>query len=320
MISSALPVTILGGYLGSGKTTLVNHMLRHANGRRVAVLVNDFGNVGIDADLIVNSEGEVMNLAGGCICCSFGSDLMGALLKLQERVKSLDHVLIETSGVALPRAIGATVGLLGALRLNTIVVLADAKAVRQQASDRYVGETVRQQLHQADLLVVSKVDLLDANDVSSVLEWVRRCSPGGRLLQSIQGRIDPELIFGAQRSSGGAEALRNWDAERPLRPWRAPQDAFESLSFEFTGEVDLHVLGRELTAQSPVVRAKGVLKNRDGALQLFQYAGGAYSVEPWAGKNFLHGQLVCIGPAATWDRTRLEGLLVRVSAGAFVTV
>ena len=103
----AMPLStiVLGGYLGAGKTTLLNHLLRHAQGRRIAVMVNDFGDIGIDADLIESTDGEVMNLSGGCICCSVGSDLVAALMALPQRVPPPDLVLIETSGVALPGSV-----------------------------------------------------------------------------------------------------------------------------------------------------------------------------------------------------------------------
>jgi G3E family GTPase len=100
-----VPVTVLGGYLGAGKTTLVNHVLRHSGGRRIAVLINDFGALPIDADLIEGSDGGVISIAGGCVCCSYGDDLVTALQAMTTRVPAPAHILIETSGVALPDAI-----------------------------------------------------------------------------------------------------------------------------------------------------------------------------------------------------------------------
>ena len=97
-----IPVSVIGGYLGAGKTTLVNHLLRNANGRKLAVLVNEFGELPIDADLIEADDGDMISIAGGCICCSYGSDLVGALMELPERMPNMDGMLIEASGVALP--------------------------------------------------------------------------------------------------------------------------------------------------------------------------------------------------------------------------
>ena len=113
-----MKVTVIGGYLGAGKTTLVNRWLRQAQaqGRRIAVLVNDFGEIGIDADLILAQSDDVLELAGGCVCCSFGSDLMAALLRLAERNPAPAHVLIETSGVALPGAVARSAKLAPGVR------------------------------------------------------------------------------------------------------------------------------------------------------------------------------------------------------------
>ena len=104
-----LPTVLIGGYLGAGKTTLVNHLLRQADGRRVAVLVNDFGSINIDADLIEGSSAGVLALSGGCLCCSFGDDLVGTLQALTRREPAPDVCLIELSGVALPAAVLRTV-------------------------------------------------------------------------------------------------------------------------------------------------------------------------------------------------------------------
>ena len=101
-----LPVTVVGGYLGSGKTTLINNLLNSADGHRYAVLVNDFGELSIDAQLIEKQDGNVISLSGGCICCSYGNDLTSALLEL--KTDTIDQVVIEASGVALP---GSIVGL-----------------------------------------------------------------------------------------------------------------------------------------------------------------------------------------------------------------
>ena len=159
-----LPVVLIGGYLGAGKTTLVNHLLRHAQGLRVAVLVNDFGSVNIDAELLTaqaqGSQAGVISLAGGCLCCSFGDDLVGTLQSLQQRQPAMDVVLIELSGVALPAPVARTVGLARGVELVGSLVVADALQIRQQAADTYVGETVCQQLQQANGLLLNKAGLL----------------------------------------------------------------------------------------------------------------------------------------------------------------
>ena len=101
----SIPVTVIGGYLGAGKTTLVNHMLRNANGLKLAILVNEFGELPIDADLIEAEDDNLISLAGGCICCSYGNDMVSALMELSQMEPRPDHVVLEASGVAIPNSI-----------------------------------------------------------------------------------------------------------------------------------------------------------------------------------------------------------------------
>ena len=128
-MTGAVPVTLIGGYLGAGKTTLVNNLLRHASGRRLAILVNEFGELPIDADLIEARDGNLISISGGCICCSFGSDLIAALIQLEKRSAVIDHLLIETSGVALPRSIVQSLSLLPGLVLDGVIILADGETI-----------------------------------------------------------------------------------------------------------------------------------------------------------------------------------------------
>jgi len=129
VVTNSLPVTVIGGYLGAGKTTMVNHLLRHANGRRLAVLVNEFGDLPIDADLIESEDDGLISIAGGCVCCSFGNDLIAALQDLAQMEPRPDHVLIESSGVAIPGAIVSSVHLIEGFASDGTVVVVDAETV-----------------------------------------------------------------------------------------------------------------------------------------------------------------------------------------------
>ncbi|WP_219210426.1 CobW family GTP-binding protein [Variovorax boronicumulans] len=303
-VAPALPVTLLGGYLGAGKTTLVNHLLRAAHGRRIAVLVNDFGDLGIDGDLIEAREGDVITLAGGCVCCSFGSDLMDALQRLRQRIASLDHVLIETSGVALPASVASTVRLVEGLRLNAVVVLADANAVRQQASDRYVGETVQRQLEQADLVVLNKLDLLGPAPSQSLRRWATHAAPQAFVLEATRCQVAPELLFDMALPRGEGVARR-----APGRSMHA-KGVFRSISFAFAGTVDTEALSQALLAHADrIVRAKGLMRDAGGAAVQLQFSGTHCTVTAWQGKPFTMGRLVCIGPAATWNETLMRALV-----------
>jgi G3E family GTPase len=298
-----VPVVVLGGWLGAGKTTLVNHLLRHADGRRIAVLVNDFGEVPIDADLV---EGEraagVLALAGGCICCSFGADLVGTLERVVAADPAPDVVLVECSGVALPRAVARTAGLARGAAVEGVVVLIDAEQVRERAADPYVGETVRQQVAEADLLVVNKADLGDAAALDG---WLGRCVPGVPRMAATFGRVPPDVVLGlhgadAPRARAG---LGSGAGAGPLRRPAAARWQSETLALE--APVDVAALARELTAPgSGVLRAKGVLRGLDGRRWLVQVVGRRADLSP-AGE--------------TADRDAHEGRLVVIRTETAVT-
>jgi len=157
-VSAAVPITAIAGYLGAGKTTLLNRVLNCADDLRgVAILVNDFGDVNIDADLIRDQapDGEIIALTNGCICCSIQDDFTAGLENLQEM--PLDQVLLEASGVAAPAKLRYQCAYPG-YRLHICVVVIDAVHHPQQREDKYVGNLVREQVAQADVLAISKWD------------------------------------------------------------------------------------------------------------------------------------------------------------------
>ncbi|MEL7156360.1 MAG: GTP-binding protein, partial [Actinomycetota bacterium] len=170
-----IPVTVIGGYLGSGKTTLVNHLLRGAD-ERIAVLVNDFGSVNIDADLIESQDGETLRLANGCICCSLAEGFAAALDTVLELDPRPDRLVLEASGVADPAAVAAY-GHGPGLLLDAVVVVVDGETVRAQAADGYLAQTIDGQLRAADVLVANKLDLVPEEERADH----RSSGPGTRL-------------------------------------------------------------------------------------------------------------------------------------------
>ena len=275
------PTLVIGGYLGAGKTTLVNHLLRHAEGRRIAVMVNDFGELTIDADLIEGAEGGVLALAGGCVCCSFGSDLIGALQDVLQRRPSPDLILIETSGVALPAAVARSARLLPGLRIEGIVLMLDAETVRQRAQDAYVGDLVRQQLMEADLLILNKSELCSEAELAELNHWLKTMTvPGTPLIAASQASVPPELILGFHadqeggKPGGTAAEVAKWAGQaigqRPL----SAAEVFVNELVSLPGPLDVGRLLESLRdPDSGVVRAKGWLTDLTGERYLLQLVG-----------------------------------------------
>ena len=211
-----IPYTIIGGYLGAGKTTLLNHLLRNNEGLRLAVLVNDFGDINIDADLVVNNDGDTINLASGCICCSLADGFMQALARLRDHGDRIDHIIVEASGVSDPVKIGQYGAILN-YGLDGVIVLADAEQIQEKAGDKYVGDTVLRQLQGADLLVLNKIDLVTPQQLADVRTWLAECAPGVRIVEATEGQIPLPILLGAHlddRSPVAEEAHMNGDRDR----------------------------------------------------------------------------------------------------------
>ena len=171
MTTPPIPVTVIGGYLGAGKTTLVNAILTGDHGRRLAVIVNDFGDVAIDGDLIDEATGGVRALANGCVCCSAVDGLATAIDDIAALDPAPEHLLIEVSGVGDPWAV-AQWGRIPGFELDGVVGVVDPDSIRNWADDRYVGDTVRAQIGAADLVVLSRGDVLDADVMQATVAWL----------------------------------------------------------------------------------------------------------------------------------------------------
>ncbi len=294
-----LPVTLIGGYLGAGKTTLVNAMLRHAQGRRLAVLVNEFGALPIDGDLIEAQGDDLISISGGCICCSFGSDLIAALAELRARNAAIDHILIETSGVALPGAIVASLQLVPGLAIDAVIVLADAETIEARASDRYMSDTVRGQLEGADLVVLNKIDLVTSERAAAISRWLAGAVPGARLIPVSHAAVPLDLVLGVHPRS-------RLLPDKPQRPAHQTSD-YATLSLEIDQAVDAGPFAAALTdPRLGLLRAKGFLRGRDGGLTSLHLVGRRSHLEPAPAWVEGRGRIVCIGLAAQLDRMAIR--------------
>ena len=282
-MSKRIPYTVIGGYLGAGKTTLLNHLLRHSDGLRLAILVNDFGDINIDADLIVSHEGETMNLANGCICCSLADGFMTALGALRERADQIDHIIVEASGVSDPLKIGRY-GTMLHFDLDAVIVLADAEQVREKAVNKYVGETVIRQLQGADLIVLNKIDLVSMAERTAVRAWLAGISHNARLVETTFGRLPAAVLLGRYETERHAvEAGHDHD--------HAHKEAYQTWSFTSPQALDETVVVAFLDELPPgILRAKGPV-HLSGEAQhsyLLQLVGRRWSLtrgEPWAGQS-----------------------------------
>jgi G3E family GTPase len=192
--SGVVPVTVVGGYLGAGKTTLVNHVLRSTD-ERIAVLVNDFGSINIDESLIRTADDHKITLENGCICCSLADGLVVALEQVAAMSPHPDRLVIEASGVGDPASIARSVHS-ELFRVELIVTVADAETVVAKTRDRFVGDVVLQQLNAADVVVLNKTDLLDQDDLAKTKSFLGDLVPSTPLIEVVDAAVPLGVLFG----------------------------------------------------------------------------------------------------------------------------
>ncbi len=265
-----VPITFIGGYLGAGKTTLINELLARTD-RPIAVLVNDVGEINIDAALIRKRTGDTIELTDGCVCCSLIDGFGEAFDQIRRRETPPDQVVVELSGLAEPdrvRPWGRSAGFV----LDGIVVLIDAEHFLHRLEDPALTEALLAQVRSADLLILTKLDLASPQQSDEVRDRLHSIAPATRLI-SLERAVDASAILAlGGRQSGGVTA----DLPAPslfdahvidLIPLADPIDA-----------ADLDALLKGLDDR--VVRAKGVARLTDDSLALIQMVGRRFSVTP----------------------------------------
>ena len=305
-----VPVTVIAGYLGAGKTTMINELLARNHGRRLAVLVNDFGAVNIDAALVAEHRGQTISLKNGCVCCSIADELGDALDRVLALEPAPDQIVIEASGVADPANVAAYGQGWPGCRLDAVVVLADAETVRTKSHDRFVGELVVRQLRRADIVMATKCDLVTEAGLAAVVGWLAETVPDAPILTRRAGQLDPGVLL---------EADRAIDATRPERS-RNGGTATAGANFDsVVVEVDAALTRDRVEAAlrdwpDSVLRVKGILRfnGHPDRLHIVQRVGRRWSIEqaPDNVDSNQLGKLVLIGLPGTIHHRDLAGSLL----------
>lgn len=305
--SERMGMTVLGGFLGAGKTTLLNRLLREHHGQRIAVVVNDFGSINIDAELVTRRDGDTISLANGCICCSIGGSLLNTLVSIARRPVLPEHLFIEASGVADPWRV-AEIGLADRrFRLEGVIVLADCERVRQQAEDRYIGDIVCRQLDAADLVVLNKIDLMAPPHREEVARWLRTRSTNIRIIEAVHAGVALDLLTDVEPrrfQASGYETHQGHGGD-------PPPDRFGSWSFSasrpFASEAFREVID---ALPASVLRAKGVLLMADelNRRTIFQMVGRRWRLEDGGAWDLAtpSSKLVLIGMPCELDASLLQ--------------
>jgi len=296
-----LPVAIVTGFLGSGKTTLVNHILAHRTGRKIAVMVNEIGDIAIDTDLIIGAGDGMVELANGCICCSINNDLVDAIFRVLQREKQVEYLIVETTGLADPLPIVLTFlrsEFREAVRVDTIVALADAENF---SLDHFDSNAALNQLRYADFVLLNKCDAVGPQKADAVEAKIRAIAERARIVRTIRSQIPLPLILGA----GLFRRDLRFDAHSHDH---IAADGFDAVSFTsdraFAAEAFQAFLER---LPENVFRAKGILTiDGSGGRHLFHLVGRRFTLDA-APTGFIgRNRLVLIGQDLDGARLRAQ--------------
>lgn len=351
-MSQRIPATVITGFLGSGKTTIIRHLIENADGRRIALIVNEFGDVGVDGEVLKScgnpncSDDDIIELANGCICCTVAEDFIPTMEKLLAREQRPDHIVIETSGLALPQplvrafkwpeirsrvTVDGVVTLVDAAALAAGRFASDEKAVAAQRSadamldhETPLGELFEDQLSCADLVVVSKSDLVEAPVLADIETRVsEEARPGVRLVRSAHGEIPGDVLLGLAAGAEGENRFSHHERAHLAAgediSHMHDHDDFESFALagdSISEPADFAETLAALMRDHDILRLKGFCHVPDKEMRLVVQAVGprveTYFDRNWREDEARNTRLVVIGKAGLRRETIAEQLAMAV--------
>ena len=308
---SRVPVTLLTGFLGAGKTTLLHHVLDRRSGRRIAVIENEFGDVGVDGSLVGAACQALYELNDGCVCCSVREDLIAVFRDLLNRVEEIDHVIIETTGLAEPAPVLRIFELpdvQAAFELDGVVTVVDAAHIEESLDD---VSACLEQIAYADLLILNKIDCVAPDGLDSIEAHLKRLNPLASIqrAQHAQVHVDSLLELGGRRHE--ARALPHHDHSHD---GHQHDEAIHAVVVELAGDINVTALDLWLgklsrRSESPVLRMKGVIAvPGDPRRFVFNGVRDVVDVRPgrrW-GADARFSRIVMIGRSLDLSKTQTE--------------
>ena len=311
---NVVPVTILTGFLGAGKTTLLNRILNGSHGLRVAVLVNDFGAINIDTELIVGVEDNAISLANGCVCCQIRDDLIETVEEVISRPENPEYILLEASGVADPSGIAFTFvqpNFRDRIRLDSIISIVDSEQIFAYPEYPDLQELKLRQIGFSDMVVLNKVDLVDEEQLQEVRDWIDSRMNRVRMVEAVQCKVPLEILLAAGRFD--LQQLAESDDDQQHAEADHGQ-TFDTWSFQSNQPLSLEALNEMVKRELPgsIYRCKGVVYAAESPEQraILQVVGRRADValgEAW-GETTPSTQIVAIGAPGSIDSDELTAL------------